>query len=87
VAAAALMAAGGLAGVIAITLFTVDSWYAHALPLWLAGAVLALLPAVRCAAPGPPTGPASRRRWDGGLPVGVARRRWEKPRAGRVSAS
>jgi hypothetical protein len=65
VAAGALMVAGGLAGAVAITLFTVDSWYALALPFLLAGAVLALLPRGAAAPPGrggshrpPPAGTA-----------------------------
>jgi hypothetical protein len=50
--ASALMVASGLAGAVAISLFTIDSWYALALPFWLAGALLAVT-ANGTAAPGP----------------------------------
>jgi hypothetical protein len=57
-AAGALMVTGGLAGVVAISLFTVNSWYALALPLWLAGAVTVVLPHEA----GAPAGPHLSRR-------------------------
>ena len=59
------MVAGGLAGVVAITLFTVNSWYALALPLWLAGAVLALLPRGAAAPAGRGAGHRQPARGDG----------------------